>query len=156
MHYVEDIFQTDPISSLGLEKPVTVGRSASVGTALSAVQSRGKGYVLVVDAGSPLGIMSEREVLMRIVARDVSYRDNVEQYSDMSVPTLTERDRIAEAIRIMLETGAQNIPIVDGAGYAAAVLRAVDIMQFLAEAFPAQVLNLPPRPDQQMVKPEGA
>ena len=156
MHYVEDILQTDPISSLGLEKPVTVGRSASVGAALGAVQLQGKGYVLVVDAGSPVGIMSEREVLMRVVARDVAYRDNVEQYIDTSVPTLREHDRIAEAIRIMLETGAQNIPIVDEAGRAAAVLRAADIMRFLAEAFPAQVLNLPPRSDQQMMKPEGA
>ena len=72
MHYVEDIFQTDPTSSLGLEKPVTIGHSASIGTAFGAVQ------------------------------------------------------------------------------------RVVDIMQFLAEAFPAQVLNLLPWPDQKMVKPEGS
>lgn len=156
MHHVEEVLQTDPISSLGLQSPVTIGRSATVGAALEAIQQQGKGYVLITDAGKPIGVMSEREVLMRIVARDVSYRDNVEKYMSADVPTLTEKDRIARAIGLMIDTNSQYVPIVDGAGRAVAVLRTLDVIQFLAEAFPAQVLNLPPRPDQKMVKPEGA
>ena len=50
---VEEIFQTDPISALGLPPPVSIGRDATVGAALAAVQKHGQGYVLVVEDGQP-------------------------------------------------------------------------------------------------------
>jgi CBS domain-containing protein len=154
---VEEIFQTDPISALGLPPPVSIGRDASVGDALSAVQKRGQGYVLVVDsAGRPTGILSEREVLMRVVARNVRYDENVDKYLAHGLETLTLKEPIAKAIQLMNEGGERMIPIVDDRGVAVAVLRTLDIIHFLAEAFPAQVLNLPPRPHQLIAEPEGA
>ena len=153
---VEEIFQTDPISALGLPPPVSIGRSASVGEALSAVQRHGQGYVLVVEEGRPVGLMSEREVLMKVVARDVKYGESVDTYMSHNPETLTLTDQIARAIELMSEGGEHNIPIVDETGRAVAVLRTMDIIHFLAEAFPAQVLNLPPRPHQLIAEAEGA
>ena len=153
---VEDTFQTDPISSLGLPPPVSLGKSASIGEALAAVQRHGQGYVLIVDEGRPVGIMSEREVLMKIVARDVKYDQSVDTYMSHGPQTLTARDHIARAIELMNEAGERHIPIVDDAGKAVGVLRTLDIIHFLAEAFPAQILNLPPRPHQLIPEPEGA
>lgn len=154
---VEEIFQTDPIRALGLPPPVSIGRTATVGAALAAVQRHGMGYVLVVDdEGRPAGIMSEREVLMRVVARDVRYEDAVDKYMSPTPETLTEKEPIARAIQMMNEGGERNIPIVDGRGMAVGVLRTMDIIHFLGEAFPAQVLNLPPRPHQLIPEPEGA
>ena len=153
---VEEIFQTDPISALGLPSPVCIGRSSSVGEALAAVKKHGMGYVLVVDNGRPVGIMSEREVLMKIVARDVKYDETVEKFMSSNPETLTLKDRIAKAIQMMNEHGERHIPIVDDGGQAVAVLRTLDIIHFLAEAFPAQVMNLPPRPHQLIAEPEGA
>ena len=153
---VEEIFQTDPISSLGLPSPVSIGRDASVGAALAAVQKHGQGYVLIVENGKPVGIMSEREVLMRIVARDVKYVENVDKYMSHAPEALTSKEPIATAIRMMNEGGERNIPIVDGSGRAVAVLRTIDIIRFLAEAFPAQLMNLPPRPHQLIPESEGA
>jgi len=154
---VEDIFQTDPISALGLPAPVSIERDATVGTALAAVQRHGQGYVLVCDdGGRPAGIMSEREVVMRIVARDVKYDEGVETYMSRDPHVLTEKDPIALAVQMMNESGERLIPIVDEQGKAVGVLRNLDIIHFLAEAFPEQVLNLPPRPHQLMAQPEGA
>jgi CBS domain-containing protein len=127
-----------------------------VGEALAAVQKHGQGYVLVLEAGRPVGIMSEREVLMKIVARDVKYGEPVDTYMSHNPQTLTQKDQIAAAIQLMNEGGERNIPIVDEVGRAVAVLRTLDIIHFLAEAFPAQVLNLPPRPHQLIPEPEGA
>ena len=78
---VDEIFQTDPVSSLGLPPPVSIGRDASVGAALGAVQQHGMNYVLIVNGdGRPVGMMSEREVLMKVVARDVKYDASVDTY----------------------------------------------------------------------------
>ena len=35
------------------------------------------------------------------------------------------------------------------------LVRPQDILKYLAESFPEELLNLPPRPHQQMKKPEG-
>jgi hypothetical protein len=55
----------------------------------------------------------------------------------------------------MISEGVDIIPIVDEAGRAIAVLRSIDVLHFLAEVFPEQLLNLPPEPHQTMPKPEG-
>jgi len=55
----------------------------------------------------------------------------------------------------MIAEGVENIPIVDAKGKATAVLRTLDVIHFLAEAFPEHLLNLPPKPHQKLPKPEG-
>jgi predicted transcriptional regulator len=69
--------------------------------------------------------------------------------------TLNDSQPIARAVKMMIAEGVENIPIVDAEGKATAVLRTIDVIHFLAEAFPEQVLNLPPRLDQTFSKPEG-
>ena len=153
---IKETFKTDPISALGLPPPVSIGIDATVGAALAALQKEGMGYVLVVDGKRPVGIMSEQEVLMRIVARDLKYDTNVHGFISAIPRVLTAKDPIAKAIYIMVELGEVNIPIVDEQGTAVAVLRTLDILNFLGEAFPEQVLNLPPKPHQTILQPEGA
>jgi CBS domain-containing protein len=152
---VRGTFETDPISALGLPSPVTVGTDASIGAALAAVQRHEQGYVLVVEDGRPRGIMTEREVLLKIVARDVRYDSNVMSFTSPVAATLTAQEKIARAVKLMTDQGIEQIPIVDAEGKATGVLRTLDIIHFLAEAFPEQLLNLPPRPHQTLERPEG-
>jgi CBS domain-containing protein len=152
---VRGTFETDPISALGLPPPVSVSTAATVGSALAAVQKHGQGYVLVVEDGRPKGFMSQRDVLMNIVARDVNYDGNVMDFVSKIPVTLTAKERISRAIKVMIAEGVDNIPVVDGRGRAIAVLRSVDVIRFLAEAFPQQLLNLPPNPHQTLSRPEG-
>lgn len=152
---VKGTFETDPISALGLPPLVSVTTHATVGQALSAVQKHGQGYVLICEDGRPRGIMSQREVLMKIVARDVKYDSNVMDFSSRIPVTLTSSERISRAIKLMISEGVDIIPIVDTAGKATAVVRTIDVIHFLAQAFPEQLLNLPPQPHQTLPKPEG-
>ena len=110
--------------------PVSIGTEASVGAALEAIQRQRQGYVLVVESGRPRGIMTEREVLMKIVARDVKYNANVMDYVSRIAVTLTESQSIARAVKMMIAEGVENIPIVDAAGRATAVLRTLDVIHF--------------------------
>jgi len=99
--------------------------------------------------------MSQREVLMKIVARDVKYDSNVMDFSSRIPVTLTSNERISRAIKLMISEGVDIIPIVDTAGKATAAVRTIDVIHFLAQAFPEQLLNLPPQPHQTLPKPEG-
>ena len=65
----------------------------------------------------------------------------------LALPLVLTPNLVNAAIKMMIAEGIETIPIVDSAGKATAVLRTLDVIHFLAQAFPEQALNLPPRPN---------
>ena len=63
---------------------------------------------------------------------------------------------IRHAIYLMQTGVYRNVPLVDDKGVLVGVVRPVDIIKYLAEAFPEELLNLPPRPHQRIKESEGA
>ena len=49
----------------------------------------------------------------------------------------------------------RNVPLLDDDDILQGVIRPQDILKYLAEAFPEELLNLPPRPHQTMKRAEG-
>ena len=123
---------------------------------IETIQQAQAGSVLIVDGKRLVGIMTERDVLMKVVARHVDYDKPVDEFMTPNPRTLRPSDTIGDAINLMHEAGLRNIPIVDESGEVIAVFRARDVIHHLAESFPAHVLNLPPRTNQQMKTAEGA
>jgi CBS domain-containing protein len=147
----------DKIVSLKLSSPLCVSSGTSVREVIDTVQRRQAGAVIVCDERRPVGIMTERDVLMKVVARDVDYSEPVDKYMTPNPRTLTADDTIGEAITLMNSAGFRNVPIVDpSSGEAVGLCRVRDIIHHLAESFPEHVLNLPPRSDQKLETPEGA
>jgi len=120
------------------------------------VQQHGAGCVLVSKNNRPVGIMTERDVLMKVVARDVDYDEPVDIFMTRDPLSMTPDDTIGEAISLMNKQGFRNIPIIDpSSGEAIALFRIQDVIDYLAEAYPEKVLNLPPT-HQLLATPEGA
>ncbi len=148
---------SDKIRALKLPRPLTVESGTSVREVIRKVQQHGAGCVLVSKNGRPIGIMTERDVLMKVVARDVDYEEPVDGFMTREPHTMTPDDSIGDAISLMNRAGFRNIPIVDpGTGGAIALFRIQDVIDYLAEAYPQKVLNLPPMPHQLLATPEGA
>ena len=148
---------SDKIATLKLSSPLSVPSGTSVRQVIEQIQRRRAGCVLVSEDKRVVGIMTERDVLLKEVARDVSYDDPVDKFMTPNPQTLTADHTIGEAITLMNREGFRNIPIVDAeTGEAVALFRIRDIIHHLAESFPEHVLNLPPRPHQKMLTPEGA
>jgi signal-transduction protein with cAMP-binding, CBS, and nucleotidyltransferase domain len=129
---------------------------APVGQVIETVQRQLEGAVLICDGGKPVGIMTEQDVLMKIVARDVKHDEAVDKFMTPNPFTLRPTATIGEAISLMNKESIRHVPIVDGDGKAVSVLRIQDIVHHVAESFPEHVVNLPPRPHQKMETPEGA
>jgi CBS domain-containing protein len=124
---------------------------------IDTVQRQQTGCVLVCEGTRLVGIMTERDVLMKVVARDVKYDEPVDKFMTADPLTLTPNDTIGEGIALMNDHGIRNIPVVDPeTGEAKAIFRIQDVIDYVAESFPGQVLNLPPQPHQKMTTPEGA
>jgi CBS-domain-containing membrane protein len=70
--------------------------------------------------------------------------------------TLDAESTLIDAMKAMEQGHFRNVPLVDLDGQLVGILRQLDLLEYVAEAFPEEILNLPPRPHQLMEEPEGA
>jgi CBS domain-containing protein len=140
--------------------PVTVEPGTPLRDCIAAIQRTGTGdSVFVTDADDRLvGVLTERDIFGRLVGGDVGPVD-LDQPVEALMTTDPRHLRLEETIRdaiALMQTGRyRNIPLLDETDRLIGVVRPQDILKYLAEAFPEELLNLPPRPHQQMEKPEG-
>ena len=147
----------EKIGTLKLAAPLCVETGTSVGEVINEFQRHTIGCVLVCDGPKLVGIMTERDVLLKVVARDVSSEEPVEKFMTPDPVTFTPDRTIGDAIDLMDQENFRNIPIVSAeTGEAIAVFSIKDVIDYVVESFPEQVMNLPPRPHQEMKTPEGA
>jgi CBS domain-containing protein len=143
---------------LSRREPVTVPPGTSLAECVRAIQRTGTGdSVFVCDANGRLtGVLTERDIFARIVGGAVDMRQPVEHLMTTDPHTLDLDDTIRDAIVLMRTGRYRNVPMVDASGQLVGVVRQSDIIKYLAESFPEELLNLPPRPHQRMQEPEGA
>ena len=146
------------IRVLSRRGPVTVAPGASLAHCLKAIQLTGTGdSVFVCDASGRLqGVLTERDIFGRIVGGHVDLSQPVETLMTTEPHTLDLDQTIGDAIDLMQTGRYRNVPIVDGDGQLVGVVRQQDIIKYLAESFPEELLNLPPRLHQRMKRAEGA
>jgi CBS domain-containing protein len=60
---------------------------------------------------------------------------------------LRTKDPVAYAINKMSVGRFRHVPIVDDAGRPAGILSARDVLDFIVELCPEEILNLPPEPE---------
>lgn len=133
----------------------------TIGACLLAIQRTGTGdSVFVTDADGRLaGVLTERDIFARLVGPDVAAGVDLDAPVEAWMTTDPRTLRLDQTVRAALElmqTGRyRNVPVIDDDRRLVGVVRQVDILKFLAESFPEELLNLPPRPHQRMEQAEG-
>lgn len=146
----------DTVATLDPADPILLRESATVGEAVRRMVQVRQAAVLVVDAGGNLtGIFTERDLLTRVVGRGLD--PNAAALSTVMTKNpevLSLGDRVAYAVHCMSVAGYRTIPLVDAAHKPIGIVTVSNAIRWLADLFPATVLNLPPggdrlkRPDQ--------
>ena len=152
-------FRRERVSSLGRREPVRVGPSTPLAAALVAMQNSDARSVLVTDPDDRLvGIFTERDVVVRVLAANPAADTNhpISEYMTQHPDALRLESTLGEALSLMEAKGYHGVPLVDDGGRVAGHLDARDVLEYIAEAFPQEILNLPPRPHQQAEEAEGA
>ncbi len=146
------------IRVLARRDPVTARPGTPLAECLRAIQRSGVGdSVLVVDdAGRLLGVLTERDIFGRLVDSGVDLSLPVEAFMTRDPRRLSLDSTVRDAITLMATGRYRNVPLLDDEGGVVGIIRQQDILRYLAEAFPEELLNLPPRPHQRMKEPEGA
>jgi CBS domain-containing protein len=145
---------------VGRREPVTVGPGTSLADCLAAIRQTGTGdSVFVVDpAGRLVGVLTERDIFARLVGHDVDPIDLSEPVETLMTTQprhLHLEETVRAAIELMQTGRYRNVPLLDDDDVLQGVVRPHDLLKYLAEAFPEELLNLPPRPHQTMKRAEG-
>lgn len=131
---------------LPTRKPLVLSRHASVTDAMRAMQAEHRGAVVVTRDGTPgtevIGIFTERDVLFRIVdgGRNPAVLP-VGEVMTADPECLDEDQTVAEALEVMSVGGFRHVPVVDGGRRPLSLISVRDVVQFLVESFPREVLN---------------
>ncbi|MEW6544278.1 MAG: CBS domain-containing protein [Nitrospirota bacterium] len=137
----------------------TAPRDISVRDVARLMTARGVGAVVVVDGPSPVGIVTDRDIVVRVTAAglDPAY---VLVGAIMSAPLVTvpESESVEAAIVVMGRHGVRRLPIVDEAGHLLSILTLGDLLRLnlaraedLAPIIKERATPLAPSPD---VRPE--
>lgn len=152
---------SQPLMVVGRRLPVTVPPGTPIADCLRAIQRTGTGDSVFVtdDDGRLLGVLTERDIFGRLVGPDVALTVDldamVEAHMTTDPHTLRLSQTVRDALELMQHGRYRNVPVIDDERRLVGVVRQVDILKFLAESFPEELLNLPPRPHQRMEHAEG-
>lgn len=114
-----------------------------------AMREKRVGSVLVTDKkfGKLVGIFTERDLLIRVAGRGWNFLEHkLGEVMTADPECLTPRDVIGFALNKMMTKGFRHIPIVGDAGKPYGIVSVRDLLMFLCEHFPEDVINLPPEP----------
>jgi CBS domain-containing protein len=148
----------EKLKVLSRREPLSVRPGTSLRACLALIQETGVAdSVFVTDAAGRLrGVLTERDIFARLVGPDADLDRPVESLMIDDPHMLHLDEPIRNALDLMQTGKYRNVPLVDDDAALVGVVRPVDILKYLAEAFPEELLNLPPRPHQRMVATEGA
>jgi len=124
----------DPIASVLAHKGYDVETVSPETTVLAAVQrmnDRKIGALLITERGRPVGIFTERDVLMRVVAGGLAPdRTPVNEVMTRDLVVVRSNMTINEAMLVITERRCRHLPVIDD-GELRGLISIGDLMSWL-------------------------
>ncbi len=146
----------EPIRTLHTRPAPSLALGSRVSDAVREMQKQRVGCVMVVEGGRLVGILTERDILYKILGggKDLG-AVTVDAIMTRDPEVLTPEDAIAHALQKMSVGGFRHVPLVDAQRRPVGMLSVKDVVDWVTEFFPQHVLNVPPEPGRHARQPEG-
>ena len=152
---VDDLLKEKKIYQIVNPRLVQAPPTITAEEAVRLMQENKAGYIVIAENKKPVGIFTETDAVRKLLEQEVDWKRPVRDFMTPSPAILKMEDCVGDAIDLMGTRRFYHIPLVDGQGNLVNVLSVRTLIRFLAEFYPAEVLNLPPDPSQVMETPEG-
>jgi CBS domain-containing protein len=127
---------TDVIGDVEADSPPPVAPGDPVGLVIHQMQENGVSAVLVKDDGKLVGILTERDVLLKAAGDDMDLNAlAVRELMTADPVTLQEDDPLAVALHKMSVGGFRHIPIVEK-GEATRIASVRDVVRHISPFIP--------------------
>ncbi|MDT3446688.1 MULTISPECIES: DUF1918 domain-containing protein [unclassified Pseudofrankia] len=124
--------------TVNYQVPVTVAPDTDIADAAGLMDRAGVGSLIVVDGEVLVGIVTDRDLALRAVARRVPHDGRIDSVMTTCVVTLPVTAGRDEIVRAFGEHTVRRLPLVDGAR----VVGLVSLDDLLADAAPAELAQL--------------
>ena len=101
------------ISELALRAPVVIGGDATVADTAALMATSGVGSVIVVEGDTPVGIVTDRDIVTRGVARAYPTVGRIDGLMTMGVIALDVDHDLEDLVHVFRDHAIRRIPIVD-------------------------------------------
>ena len=105
----------------------TASPEMSVREAAALMREGDMGAVPIVDAGKLIGIVTDRDIVIRVVAEGKEATTLVGEAMTTKLFTVTPEDFVFEAIRLMGDKQVRRIPVVADDGQLAGIISMADV-----------------------------
>jgi predicted transcriptional regulator len=125
-----------PISDLCSKNVVCVERNASLQYAAQLMKNHHVGGIVVVESSGkhkPIGILTDRDIVLHVVAESRSLSTRVEEIMSKGVIQVKKDDGIASVVERMEREGVRRLVVVDDSGNACGVVSSDDVLQLVAK-----------------------
>ena len=140
---------------LRMDPPVVLDASSPLREVVRRMRHENAGCALITRDGQLAGIFTERDLVARVIGTTAAFDRPVADWMTPEPGQVNETDTIRKAVRLMQRGGYRNVPVVNSAGGVVGCVRHKDIINYLAEHFSSQILNLPPNPELIALQREG-
>ncbi len=151
---IDEILTSVVINELPRRRVCSVSPSTTLGEVYRLLAEKRTVAVLVHEDDELVGIFTERDVLNRTVLEG-DVEAPISEVMTREITTVKADDGIATAISIMTEKRIRHLPLVDSKGRGRGMIGGRDVLRLIADYYPETLLNLPPRLDQKLTRPEG-
>jgi len=128
---------------------VTVGPEVTVEKVVALMLKKKVSAALVVERKKPkklVGIFTERDFLKRALGTRGLAKIPVKKVMTKDPEALQAKDSVAYAVNRMSVSRIRHVPVVDERGVPTGMVSARDVIDFICELCPEELLNLPPQP----------
>ena len=118
------------------KKVVTVIPTDSIVIAARLMARKGVGSVVVVKNRKPVGILTDRDIAIRVVAKGLNLKNTkVEDVMTKKIITGKEGQRAAELAKVMHDHGIRRVPTVNKKGELTGIITLDDLLYMIGIRF---------------------
>ena len=152
---IEDRIKVVEGMALAMDPPAVFDVERPLREVVGRMRDEYTDCALLTRDGELAGIFTERDLVERVLGNNAALDLPVAKWMTPDPERVTHTDTVRKAVRLMQQHGFRSIPVVDEVGRVTGCVRHKDIINYLAEHFSEQVLNLPPNHKQIALEREG-
>ena len=120
----------------------SIGPNVMVIDAIRLMDEKNVGALPVLDSGTLVGIVSERDYTRKVILKGRSSKETpVSEIMTKQLVTVNPRDNVTECMRIITEKRVRHLPVLEGADLVG-ILSIGDVVNWLITAQKAMIDNL--------------
>jgi CBS domain-containing protein len=143
------VLEQTPASTLDLSRFVAVAREVTVADVVRSMSDRALSCAIVVEDGAPVGIFTQRDVLLRVIGRPSNWDRPIADEMTRPVRTLGLDQSVAAGLTLMSDWWVRNVPVVDRDGKLEGNLSFFVVMKTMADLLEARLGESGARPEVQ-------